>query len=225
VEVLLNIKASKFKATIMQMSQPHKDRLRLFRVSSLRNLRITGKQLIQKPRNAYFGSFDPFTKGHLSVYRRATETLGDVSLVIVKNPLKLAPVFSLKERERIIRSYLPQVEVFYARDYQEAKDLQQRLVKVIIGKRNQSEKQYVDFLIKFYDITRDKIHLVVDDEAWPEISSSKLKQLVLSGELEAARALANDFTINWLEKKTKHRPVEIKNLPDNLEGTVKAQHK
>ena len=37
---------------------------------------------------AYCGSFDPFTKGHLSVYLKAKELFSDVVIVVANNPQK-----------------------------------------------------------------------------------------------------------------------------------------
>ena len=61
----------------------------------------------------YPGSFDPFTNGHLDLVERASR-LFDQVLVAVAINLEKNPMFSLEEREEIIRrscSHLHNVEV------------------------------------------------------------------------------------------------------------------
>ena len=62
----------------------------------------------------YPGSFDPFTKGHLDVVERAAQIFDQVIVAVVVNPQKRDPLFSLDEREQMIRdavAHLPNVTV------------------------------------------------------------------------------------------------------------------
>lgn len=50
----------------------------------------------------YPGTFDPITRGHLSVIERAARLFDDLIVVIAVNPIKV-PLFSTEEREEMIR--------------------------------------------------------------------------------------------------------------------------
>jgi pantetheine-phosphate adenylyltransferase len=66
----------------------------------------------------YPGSFDPFTCGHLDVVARAAAIFDHVLVAVVVNPQKRDPLFTLDERERMIRdavAHLPNVEVDHFR--------------------------------------------------------------------------------------------------------------
>jgi pantetheine-phosphate adenylyltransferase len=66
----------------------------------------------------YPGSFDPMTRGHLDVIERAANIFHRVVVAVVVNPQKRDPLFSLDERETMIReavAHLPHVEVTHFR--------------------------------------------------------------------------------------------------------------
>ncbi len=50
----------------------------------------------------YPGSFDPITNGHLDIIRRALKIF-DILTVVVMNNSKKIPMFSIEEREELIR--------------------------------------------------------------------------------------------------------------------------
>ena len=52
----------------------------------------------------YPGSFDPMTRGHLDVIERAAALFETVVVAVVVNPQKRDPLFSLDEREQMIRA-------------------------------------------------------------------------------------------------------------------------
>jgi pantetheine-phosphate adenylyltransferase len=52
----------------------------------------------------YPGSFDPMTRGHLDVIERAAAIFGTVVVAVVVNPQKRDPLFTLDEREEMIRA-------------------------------------------------------------------------------------------------------------------------
>lgn len=54
-------------------------------------------------RAIYPGSFDPPTNGHLDVIRRASKYFGELIVAVVVNPQKREPMFTLEEREEMIR--------------------------------------------------------------------------------------------------------------------------
>ena len=69
-------------------------------------------------RAVYPGSFDPPTNGHLDVIERAARCFGELLVAIVVNPQKRAPMFSLEEREEMLKASvagLPNVRVEHFR--------------------------------------------------------------------------------------------------------------
>ena len=59
------------------------------------------------------GSFDPITKGHEDIIRRAAALFDQVRVLVSTNPEK-SPIFSVQERMELIRDVckdLPNVEV------------------------------------------------------------------------------------------------------------------
>src|SRR5580704_7156810 len=66
----------------------------------------------------YPGSFDPPTNGHLDIVGRAAAIFSRVTVAVVVNPQKRDPLFSVEERERMLRESvagLPNVEVEHFR--------------------------------------------------------------------------------------------------------------
>ncbi|MBV9720206.1 MAG: pantetheine-phosphate adenylyltransferase [Candidatus Eremiobacteraeota bacterium] len=55
-------------------------------------------------RAVYPGSFDPPTNGHLDVIERAARCFGELVVAIVVNPQKRAPMFSLEDREQMLKT-------------------------------------------------------------------------------------------------------------------------
>jgi pantetheine-phosphate adenylyltransferase len=69
---------------------------------------------LSEKRAIYPGSFDPPTNGHLDVIERAATCFGEVIVAVVVNPQKRNPMFSLEEREAMLRkcvAHLPNVRV------------------------------------------------------------------------------------------------------------------
>lgn len=65
---------------------------------------MTNGKLGRVTRAVYPGSFDPPTNGHLDVIERAARCFGELLVAIVVNPQKRAPMFSLQEREEMLRA-------------------------------------------------------------------------------------------------------------------------
>src|ERR1700684_3023460 len=66
----------------------------------------------------YPGSFDPMTRGHLDVIESAAAIFDTVVVAVVVNPQKREPLFTLDEREQMIRgavAHLANVQVTHFR--------------------------------------------------------------------------------------------------------------
>lgn len=55
-------------------------------------------------RAVYPGSFDPPTSGHLDVIERAARCFNELIVAVVVNPQKRTPMFSLEEREEMLKA-------------------------------------------------------------------------------------------------------------------------
>ncbi len=51
----------------------------------------------------YPGSFDPCTKGHLDIIKRASKMFDKLIVAVLDNPEKKTPLFSVKERVEILK--------------------------------------------------------------------------------------------------------------------------
>jgi pantetheine-phosphate adenylyltransferase len=60
------------------------------------------------------GSFDPVTNGHLDIIERTTRHFDEVIVAVIRNPQKAQALFTLEEREDMIRevtAHLPNVRI------------------------------------------------------------------------------------------------------------------
>jgi pantetheine-phosphate adenylyltransferase len=71
---------------------------------------LTDGRIGRLTRAIYPGSFDPPTNGHLDVIERAARCFGELVVAIVVNPQKRAPMFSLEEREAMLRACVAEVK-------------------------------------------------------------------------------------------------------------------
>ena len=60
------------------------------------------------------GSFDPVTHGHLDIIERTSKHFEDVIVAVIRNPQKAQSLFSLEERQEMLRevtAHLPNVRI------------------------------------------------------------------------------------------------------------------
>jgi pantetheine-phosphate adenylyltransferase len=70
---------------------------------------LTNGKLERVTRAVYPGSFDPPTNGHLDVIERAAGCFAELIVAIVVNPQKRTPMFSLQEREDMLKASVTSV--------------------------------------------------------------------------------------------------------------------
>ena len=71
---------------------------------------MTNGKLRRVTRAVYPGSFDPPTNGHLDVIARAARCFGELVVAIVVNPQKRTPMFSLEEREEMLKASIAGID-------------------------------------------------------------------------------------------------------------------
>ena len=69
----------------------------------------TGRELKEKRRAIYPGSFDPVTYGHIDLLRRALSLFDEVFVVVAENPEKV-PLFGAQERVKLVQDAVSQLE-------------------------------------------------------------------------------------------------------------------
>ncbi|HUF84711.1 MAG TPA: pantetheine-phosphate adenylyltransferase [Acidimicrobiia bacterium] len=60
------------------------------------------------------GSFDPVTHGHLDIIERTSKHFEDVIVAVIRNPQKAQSLFSLEERQEMLRegtAHLPNIRI------------------------------------------------------------------------------------------------------------------
>jgi pantetheine-phosphate adenylyltransferase len=141
-------------------------------------------------RAVYPGSFDPPTNGHLDVIERAARCFGELVVAIVVNPQKRAPMFSLEEREAMLRasvSSLPNVTVEHFRgllaDYVRAKqsDVIIKGLRVISDFESEMSAALMNRSLSDVDTL-----FLMSDQRYSFVSSSLVKEVFfLGGEVAA----------------------------------------
>lgn len=135
----------------------------------------------------YPGSFDPVTKGHLDIARRARETFGSLIITISRNSSKNA-LFTLEERAKLLKEALQEekiegveVAIFDGLlvDY-----VKSRGARVIVrGLRFISDFEY-EFqmaLTNRHLLTEVETVFMMPDEKFIYLSSSIIKEIALCG--------------------------------------------
>jgi len=146
---------------------------------------IEGHQREPRPCAVYAGTFDPFTKGHLSVVEAAARLFDRVIVLVAVNPDK-DPVFTAEERLAAIESetkHLPNVScastegyvVEYARDHGAS--------HLVRGLRDATDATQETLLAQLNRQLAPEVRtlFIPADPEFAEVSSTRLKELVLGG--------------------------------------------
>ena len=136
-------------------------------------------------RAVYPGSFDPPTNGHLDVIERAARCFGELVVAIVVNPQKRAPMFSLEQREEMLKesvAHLANVRVEHFRgllaDYVRAA----RADVIVKGLRVVSDfESEMSFALMNRSLSDVDTFFLMSDQKYSFVSSSLVKEVYFLG--------------------------------------------
>jgi pantetheine-phosphate adenylyltransferase len=133
----------------------------------------------------YPGSFDPPTSGHMDVIVRAATIFTTVTVAVVVNPQKRSPLFTLDEREEMLRrctADYPNVRVDHFRgllaDYLKAIDADVIVKGLRVVSDFESEMAFAHMNRSLSNV--DTMFLM-SDSAYSFVSSSLIKEVYLQG--------------------------------------------
>jgi len=140
----------------------------------------------------YPGTFDPITKGHLHIIKRASKLVDHLIISVAKNAGK-NPLFSQDERETLVRTDLESYDLPCSVEVKSFDNLlvdyarQQKAVCIFRGLRAVSDFDYE------FQMTGMNLHLAPEIETvflmaadrWQFVSSSFVKEIhLLDGEVQ-----------------------------------------
>ncbi|MGZ3506607.1 MAG: pantetheine-phosphate adenylyltransferase [Vulcanimicrobiaceae bacterium] len=144
----------------------------------------------RSPRAVYPGSFDPPTNGHLDVIERAARCFSELIVAVVVNPQKREPMFTLEEREAMIREsveHLPNVHVEHFRgllaDYVKSKhaDVIIKGLRVVSDFESEMSTALMNRALSDVDTM-----FLMSDQKYSFVSSSIVKEVFfLGGDVKA----------------------------------------
>ncbi len=140
---------------------------------------------VQHSHAIYPGSFDPPTNGHLDVIARAAAIFPVVTVAVVVNPQKREPLFTLDEREEMLRrctSLHPNVRVDHFRgllaDYVKSIDAH----VIVKGLRVVSDfENEMAFAHMNRSLSNVDTMFLMSDSSYSFVSSSLIKEVFLQG--------------------------------------------
>jgi len=130
----------------------------------------------------YAGTFDPFTRGHFSVVLQGCRLFSHVRILVADNPSK-APVFSSRDRVKLIESYvsnMPHVSVDAETGYV-VKYAERIGASVLIrGVRNETDaKAEMALALENFKLAPQvQTVLLPSDPAVSEVSSTSIKEMM-----------------------------------------------
>ena len=155
---------------------------------------------------AVTGSFDPITRGHAEVVRRALQMFDKAVVVIAVNDTK--PGFlPLEDRREIAEAALKdmpgvQVDVCEGLVY---KYCNRRGINTIVrGVRGEEDREYEEFMAR-YNLEKGGVETVfISAEGLQDISSTALRRALAQGDEEAAQRLCAPGTYPLIKQKYAH---------------------
>jgi len=133
----------------------------------------------------YPGSFDPPTNGHLDVIDRAAAIFPLVTVAVVVNPQKRGPLFSLEERDEMLRACTapyPNVRVSHFRGLLAGFVTEARADVIVKGLRVVSDfESEMAFAHMNRSLSGVDTLFLMADQAYSFVSSSLIKEVFLQG--------------------------------------------
>ncbi len=133
----------------------------------------------------YPGSFDPPTNGHLDVIDRAAAIFPLVTVAVVVNPQKRGPLFSLEERDEMLRACTapyPNVRVSHFRGLLAGFVKEARADVIVKGLRVVSDfESEMAFAHMNRSLSGVDTMFLMADQAYSFVSSSLIKEVFLQG--------------------------------------------
>ncbi len=130
------------------------------------------------------GSYDPITKGHLEIIKRAAEQFGTVHVVAFINPDKKY-TFSAEERVKMLAlatEGLGNVTVGFSEGYVVDYMREHGIDKIVKGYRNETDLEYERVQAKYnFEHGGYETELWLSDERFKEISSTRVRALIAEG--------------------------------------------
>lgn len=147
----------------------------------------------------YAGSFDPMTRGHLEVIRRAARLFDHVRVLVAQNPSK-TPLFSLEERVELIRAQVtPFVNVSVDGTCGLTVEYAKRVGATVLlrGFRDAKDAEGEAELAQLNEALAPELQsvLIPSPQGFDQVSSSGIK----------ARLLAGDDVSPWLDDEVARR--------------------
>lgn len=145
---------------------------------------------LRTPKAIYPGSFDPPTYGHLDVIERAARCFNELIVAVVVNPQKREPMFTLEEREAMIResvAHLPNVRVEHFRGLLADYVKQQHADVIIKGLRVVSDfESEMSTALMNRSLSDVDTMFLMSDQRYSFVSSSIVKEVFfLGGDVKA----------------------------------------
>ena len=156
------------------------------------------------PKHAiYPGSFDPPTNGHLDVIDRAAAVFPIVTVAVVVNPQKSNPLFTLAERDEMLRrctEAYPNVRVAHFRGLLAGFVRESRADVIVKGLRVVSDfESEMAFAHMNRSLAGVDTMFLMADQAYSFVSSSLIKEVFLQGG-DVSRYVP-DVVLSFLEAK------------------------
>ncbi len=154
------------------------------------------------------GSYDPVTAGHLAMIERVAKMYDEVFVVVFRNPNK-SYTFTLEDRvamlmlatdklDNVMVSYSDGLVVDYMREH--------GIDKIVKGYRNDSDLEWERRQAEFNSLRGYDTELLRCDDELSEISSTRVRELLLKG--EPVDALVPECVYEYLRTITERKEIK-----------------
>lgn len=152
---------------------------------------------------AVTGSFDPMTRGHLEVVRRASREFDSVVVLIAVNDKKPS-AFSLEVRKEIALAAvadLPNVSVDICEGYVYKYCVKRGIFTVVRGLRSEKEREYEEYMAA-YNRKKGGINtIILPVPGMEDVSSTALREALKRGDTAEFERLCAPGTADIIKKK------------------------